>query len=142
MELHPLCQRRHLRELMWTHKILPIAYSSLAPLPEWRQSTAHSLYDQFPGSKTPTQKAKGAPEAVNAIARKHGKSASQVLLRFAYQSGWPSLPKSTRAERMRSNLDIQGFTLGDADMKSLEALDAAEPMAWGKPGKPMDPMTV
>ena len=40
LELHPLCQRRHLREFMWTHKILPIAYSSLAPLPEWRQSGA------------------------------------------------------------------------------------------------------
>ena len=127
---------------MWAHKILPIAYSSLSPLPEWRRSTAHSLYDQWPGSKTSTQKAKGAPDAVSAIARRLGKSEAQVLLRFAYQSGWPTLPKTTHPGRMKENLDVQGFSLGDADMKSLESLEAEAPMAWGKAGKPMDPMTV
>ena len=94
------------------------------------------------GAKTATQKAKGTPDAVRQIARKHGKSEAQVLLRFAYQSGWPTLPKTTRPERMRSNLDVRGFTLGDAEMKMLEALETDVPLAWGKAGKPMDPLAV
>lgn len=41
---------------------------------------------------------------------------------------------------MTTNLDIQGFTLNDSEMKALEALEAGSVFAFGKPGKPMDPL--
>merc|ERR1712061_626455 len=37
IELHPFCCQAQLCEYMAAHKILPIAYSSLAPLSNWRQ---------------------------------------------------------------------------------------------------------
>ena len=37
LELHPLTQKSELLAYMAVHKILPIAYSSLAPLSNWRE---------------------------------------------------------------------------------------------------------
>jgi 2,5-diketo-D-gluconate reductase A len=58
------------------------------------------------------------------IADKHGVSASQVVLRWHLQQGNIVIPKTSRRERMDSNLDVLNFELnGDelADITSLEA---------------------
>lgn len=54
----------------------------------------------------------------------------------------PTLPKSTRPDRMAANFDLRGFTLNDQEMKELEALEAGSVFAFGKPGKPMDPLEI
>lgn len=87
IELHPLCQRRHLREFMYEHKILPIAYSCLAPLPGWRKG-----YTSWGGAKS--EKQMHLSSTITSIAKKLRKTEAQVLLRYAYQSGWATLPKS------------------------------------------------
>ena len=57
------------------------------------------------------------------IGKRHGKSAAQVALRWLLQSGVIIIPKSTHRERMAENLDTLNFTLTEADMQQIAALD-------------------
>lgn len=57
------------------------------------------------------------------IAKNHGKSAAQVLLRFLVQRGIVVLPKSMKPERMAQNLDILDFSLTEEEMAKIKALD-------------------
>jgi diketogulonate reductase-like aldo/keto reductase len=60
------------------------------------------------------------------IAERNGRTPAQVLLRWAVQRGIPVIPKSTRRERIEENSQIFEFTLSDADMKALDALDETD----------------
>jgi diketogulonate reductase-like aldo/keto reductase len=62
-------------------------------------------------------------ERLAQIAERHGRTPAQVLLRWAVQRGIPVIPKSTRRERIEENAQIFDFTLSDADMQALDALD-------------------
>jgi 2,5-diketo-D-gluconate reductase A len=57
------------------------------------------------------------------IAERNDRTPAQVLLRWAVQRGIPVIPKSTRRERIEENARIFDFTLSDADMQALDALD-------------------
>jgi 2,5-diketo-D-gluconate reductase A len=60
------------------------------------------------------------------LARKHGKSPAQVVLRWHIQLGNIVFPKSTRPERMRENINVFDFALDDADMLAIAALDVGQ----------------
>ena len=57
------------------------------------------------------------------IGAKYGKSAAQVMLRWAIQRNIVVLPKSTHKERMIQNLDVFDFALTDGDMAAIAELD-------------------
>lgn len=57
------------------------------------------------------------------IGAQYGKSAAQVALRWLTQRGIVAIPKSSHKERMAQNLDIFDFTLTDADMQAIAALN-------------------
>ena len=57
------------------------------------------------------------------IGAKYGKSAAQVMLRWALQRNIVVLPKSTHKERMIQNLDVFDFSLTDGDMAAIAELD-------------------
>ncbi len=57
------------------------------------------------------------------IGAKHGKTASQVALRWLTQRGIVAIPKSTHKERMQQNLDIFDFTLTDDDMAQIATMN-------------------
>lgn len=57
------------------------------------------------------------------IGAKYNKSVAQVILRWQLQRGIVVIPKSTHKERMAENLNVVDFTLTDADMKNIAALD-------------------
>lgn len=57
------------------------------------------------------------------IGRKYGKSSAQTALRFLLQSDVIVIPKSTHKERMIENLNVFDFSLTDADMAAIRALD-------------------
>lgn len=63
---------------------------------------------------------------VAAIAREHGVSPAQAILRWHLQLGGAAIPKSTRPERLRENLDVDGFALTEADMARIAALETGE----------------
>jgi len=57
------------------------------------------------------------------IAARTGRTPAQVLLRWCIQHGLPVIPKSTHRERIEENGQIFDFTLSEADMTALDALD-------------------
>jgi len=71
------------------------------------------------------------------MAKKYGVSEAQVLLRWAIQKGYPVLPKSTDANRIRENADIFGFDVDAEDMAAIEKMDRGDGVAWatGDPTK-------
>ncbi len=64
-----------------------------------------------------------ADPVIAEIAKTHGKDVGQVILRFELQEGAIVFPKSTRAERMKSNMDVFGFELTAEEMNAMRALD-------------------
>lgn len=60
---------------------------------------------------------------VKEIAKKHGKTEAQILLRHLVQKGIATIPKSTTPARIRQNIDIFDFKLDDKDMGELNGLD-------------------
>lgn len=61
------------------------------------------------------------------IARKHGRTPAQVILRWNVQQGVIVIPKSVHRERMEENLAIWDFALDAEDMKKITALDQGVP---------------
>ncbi|MFE9926840.1 aldo/keto reductase [Streptomyces sp. NPDC005774] len=57
--------------------------------------------------------------AVVAVAEAHGVTPAQAVLRWHIQLGALPVPKSADPERQRTNLDVFGFTLDDAQMHTL-----------------------
>ncbi len=126
IELHPWSQKRDLIGHMEGRGIRAIAYSSLVPLATWRTEEGQE------SGKTAEMKAvgTGADSPFNAMAQKYGVSEAQVLLRWAIQKGFGVIPKSTREERMRQNLDLFSFEIDASDMAAIEGMDRGEGVAW------------
>jgi diketogulonate reductase-like aldo/keto reductase len=57
------------------------------------------------------------------IAERVGRTPAQVLLRWCLQHGVPVIPKSTHRERIAANARLFDFTLAEADIAALDALD-------------------
>ncbi len=57
------------------------------------------------------------------LAQKYGKNVGQVILRWLFQRGIISLPKSSNPGRMKSNLEIFDFALSDEEVATLNNLD-------------------
>lgn len=60
------------------------------------------------------------------IADAHGVSVAQVLVRWNVQQGVVVLPKSVTPERIRSNLDVDGFALTDEDLAAIATLESGQ----------------
>ncbi len=60
---------------------------------------------------------------VGRIARDHGRTPAQVLLRWCVQRAIPVIPKSTHRDRIEENARIFDFQLSDDDVAALDALD-------------------
>ncbi len=59
-----------------------------------------------------------------AIAREHGKSAAQTVIRWHLQLGDVVIPKSVTPARIAENFDVFDFELNDEQMQAIDALDA------------------
>ncbi len=57
------------------------------------------------------------------IAAKYGKTASQVALRYNVQRGIVVIPKSAKRERMKENIALFDFAMGEEDMERIRGLD-------------------
>lgn len=60
---------------------------------------------------------------IQAMAERLGKDVGQICVRWALQNGFVTMPKSTKAARIRSNSEVFDFELSDADMEQLNALN-------------------
>ena len=96
----------------------------------------HVLLDQTPIRKYMTAKsiplvaycplAQGraaSDETLMAIGRKHGATAAQVALKWLLdQDGVAAIPKASRAESQKANLDALNVGLDDEDLKAIASL--------------------
>ena len=65
------------------------------------------------------------------IAEKHGRSISQITLRFLVQQSIIVIPKSTKPEHMSENLAVLDFELEPEDMTDLEGLEVGRSLfSW------------
>lgn len=60
------------------------------------------------------------------IARKHGKTPGQVVLRWHLQEELVPIPKSANPQRMKENISIFDFELDTEDMQAIDTLDAGQ----------------
>ncbi len=65
-------------------------------------------------------------DVIGKIAAGHGKTPSQVTLRWHVERGDIVFPKSMHVERMRENFDIFDFTLTADEVAEISALDRGE----------------
>lgn len=64
------------------------------------------------------------------IAKRHGRTVGQVVLRWLNQRNIVVIPKTVRKERMAENLDIFNFTLSDDEMAAITALDKGKSVVF------------
>ncbi|MBQ3647766.1 MAG: aldo/keto reductase [Spirochaetia bacterium] len=60
---------------------------------------------------------------VLAIAKAHGKSAAQVIVRWHVQAGYITVPGSSNPDHIAENIDIWDFELSENEMQQLKKLD-------------------
>lgn len=102
IELHPRFQQHALRDYHAAHGIATQAWSPLG------------------------QGQLLADPAIVAIARKHGKTPAQVIVRWHIEMGHVVIPKSVNAGRIAENADVFGFSLDAGDMAAIAGLDDSE----------------
>jgi len=98
IELHPRFQQRGWRRYHAAHAIMTEAWAPLGV------DLRHH-------------------ETLRDIAQRHGRSATQVILRWHMQSGGVAIPRSSNAERIAANIALFDWTLDSADMAMIDALD-------------------
>lgn len=67
---------------------------------------------------------------ITAVAKKHGKTNAQALIRWSLQCGCVVLPKSTHKERILENANVFDFELDEADMAVFRSLDDGLRTCW------------
>ncbi|WP_018933958.1 aldo/keto reductase [Gracilibacillus lacisalsi] len=100
VELHPQLQQQAVREFCAKHDIKVEAW---APLGKAR-------YFEHP--------------VLQELAAKHNKKPSQIIVRWQYQSGIITIPKSVHKERQQENVDIFDFELSNEDIDKIKTMDA------------------
>ena len=102
IELHPRFQQHALRDYHAAHGIATQAWSPLG------------------------QGKLLADPSIVAIAKKHGKTPAQVIVRWHIEMGHVVIPKSVNAGRIAENADVFGFSLDADDMAAVARLDDSE----------------
>jgi len=107
IEVHPYFQQTALQHLHAEHGILTQAWSPIGGITSYRGGQRRTFDD-------PT---------LLEIARLHGKSAAQVMLRWHVQEGRSAIPKSTKPTRIAENFDVFDFALSSDQIAAIDALD-------------------
>lgn len=63
-----------------------------------------------------------ANETIGGIARSHKKTSAQVLIRYQFQKGHSTIPKSERIDHIRENYNVFNFELSASEMSTLDDL--------------------
>jgi 2,5-diketo-D-gluconate reductase A len=117
----------HLEQLMWASEVVP-AVNQIQLNPSVTRS-ADCAYHEHHGIVTESYSPLGASSGLlsapvlTRIARKHGKTESQVVLRWHVQQGLVAIPKSGNPQRIKENIDVFSFTLDHEDLTAIETLD-------------------
>ena len=67
---------------------------------------------------------------ISEIAKAHGKSSAQIILRWNLQKGVVVIPGSSNPDHIQENTELFDFTLTDDEMAQINALDRNEKHDW------------
>jgi diketogulonate reductase-like aldo/keto reductase len=107
IELHPYFQQTALQQMHAEKGIVTQAWSPIGGITSYGDGERRTFDD-------PT---------LREIARQHGKSAAQVMLRWHLQEGRSAIPKSTKPSRIAENFHVFDFELSSEQIAAIDALD-------------------
>ncbi|WP_405097316.1 aldo/keto reductase [Micromonospora sp. NBC_01412] len=108
IEVHPYFAQREVQTFGAEHGILTQAWSPIGGITFYRDGS-HGSTLQDP--------------VIGEIAKAHGKTPAQVMLRWHLQQGRSAIPKSTRPQRIAENIDVFDFELTDEQLTAIDNLD-------------------
>lgn len=125
-------RKHHIDELMKTAEIKPVVNQNYLNPSDLQPELV--AYDDKLGMLNEAYSPLGTGgllgnDTVNEIAKNHGKSPAQVLIRWSLQHGFLPLPKSVHPEYIKANAEVFDFELSDAEMKQLDSLRGAADLA-------------
>ncbi len=107
IELHPYFQQPAVQRQNAEHGIVTQAWSPIGGITAYGGGGRRAFDDPV----------------LNEIARQHGKSPAQVMLRWHLQEGRSAVPKSARPERIAENVAVFDFALSSEQIAAIDALD-------------------
>ncbi|KAH0977216.1 hypothetical protein GBA52_026935 [Prunus armeniaca] len=121
-ETHPYFQRESLVRFCKKHGVVPMAHTPL-------------------GGATANVKAFGSISPLEdpvliGLAKKYKRSVAQIALRWNLERGTPVIPKSSKVERLKENLEILNFKLEKEDIELINTIDkkfrtTLPSLSWG-----------
>ncbi|WP_343550748.1 2,5-didehydrogluconate reductase DkgA [Pantoea sp.] len=102
IELHPMLQQRTLHAWNALHQIQTESWSPLA-------QGGKGVFDQ---------------DIIRELAKKYGKTAAQIVIRWHLDSGLVVIPKSVTPERIRENFEVFDFRLDKTEVSEIAKLDS------------------
>jgi len=108
IELHPYFSQPEARAADNVHRIVDQAWSPIGGITSYRGEHATSTFND---------------PVITEIGQRHSKTAAQVMLRWHLQRGRGTVPKSTRAERIKENFDVLDFELAEHELTAIDSLD-------------------
>jgi len=103
IECHPYAQRRHWQERCAAEGIQIECWFPLGG----RESKGEIMRDPV----------------INHIAKAHGKSPAQVIIRWHMQEGFSVIPGASDPAYIKENIDVMDFALSNVEMAAIRALD-------------------
>jgi len=111
IECHPYFAQREVQDFGAEHGILTQAWSPIGGITFYRDGSHGSTLDD---------------PVIGDIARAHGKTPAQVMLRWGLQHGRSVIPKSTKPSRIAENINVFDFELSADEMTEVDALDTGD----------------
>jgi diketogulonate reductase-like aldo/keto reductase len=108
IEVHPYFAQPEVQSFNAEQGILTQAWSPIGGITFYRDSGHTSTLDD---------------PVIGRIARAHGKSPAQVMLRWNLQQSRSAIPKSTRPARIAENIEIFDFLLSVEELAAIDTLD-------------------
>jgi 2,5-diketo-D-gluconate reductase A len=121
----------HLQRVLDETGITPdVNQIQLSPYSTRKESRAyHAAHGIVSESYSPlgasSDELRNAP-VITQIAKDHGKSPTQVVLRWHIQLGLVAIPRSSNPDRIAENIDLFDFELTEQEMGTISGLDRGE----------------
>ncbi|EER61779.1 Morphine 6-dehydrogenase [Acidovorax delafieldii 2AN] len=112
VELHPYFSQKALRNKSTSLGIVTEAWSPIGGVKRY-----------WPGASSTGNGDPLVDSVITGIAKAHGKTPAQIVLRWHLQNQVVAIPKSVSAVRIAENIDIFDFVLNDTQMAKIDALD-------------------
>ena len=108
VEVHPYFSQPDVQAADAEHGILTQAWSPMGGITSYRGDSSRSTFND---------------PIIGEIAKAHGKTPAQVMLRWHLQEGRSAIPKSVNPERIASNFDVFGFELSSEELAQIDGLN-------------------